>query len=271
MYRLSELMFGSLLASYVLGFIGFVAAYSRPELSAYAGEALAIWDQILVRLPFLLISITYAYITAGFYVFYHSGILTMHQMPLGHISFDFALSLSQALVFGISMIYPMYFPALLAVTLLPAVSRQHQEHRQLVASIWWELYSPVTPKRARQRQGLKHQEALKKFRKEFSRLLKTKDFPLLSVWDSASPLLIVSTLVLIGLNALARFVLLKWIDQKYLLGALPLIICIGVFWRVHKTLGQRASLLYNEMDEMDGQFARLLEALESKENVHGNS
>jgi hypothetical protein len=261
-------MFGSLLASYVLGFIGFVAAYSRPDLALSAGEVLGIWDQVLVRAPFLFISITYAYITAGFYVFYHSGIMTMHQMPLGHISFDFALSLSQALLFGISMIYPMYFPALLAFTLLLAVSRQHQEHRQLVESVWGELYPALEKKDPRRKPP--HPKELKPFRKEFSNLLKNKKFPLLLVWAHSSLVVVVSTFVLIILNAVAKgLVVLKGTDPKYVLGAVPFIIMCGVVLYVHITLGQRASLL-NEMDEMDGQFAQLLGELESKENVHRN-
>jgi len=113
-YRLSELMFGSLLASFVLGFLSFPAAKTNGQITPN-------WSAGVQIAPSLFISIAYAYLTAGLYVSYHAGILTMHHMPLRYISLDFLLALGQGIAFGVSMLFPVLFPGAVGLTILLSV------------------------------------------------------------------------------------------------------------------------------------------------------
>lgn len=108
-YRLSELMFGSLLASYVLGFVGFAAGKIASHPSDYAIPAAGSWEFLqhmltlfVGLLPYLFVSLTYAYATAGLYLSYHTGILLMDHWPFKSLRLDFALALSQAFFLGVS-------------------------------------------------------------------------------------------------------------------------------------------------------------------------
>jgi len=255
-YRLSELMFGSLLAAYVLGFIGFAAVYSLPTKDPSSGEALFLWHLVLFRAPFFFISITYAYVTAGFYVAYHAGIMTMHHMPLKNLRFDFALALSQALLFGIAMLHPMIFPALLGLTLILTVFRQLQEHNSLVESFFNALHPAKTTEEVRTQE-----DRLQLFRRKFSDLLKADRFSLLSGWKAVPKMLLLYALILMGFSAASKLLVSLGIEKTYVLCLVSLLTCSIVVISVHRTLGKRASLLYKKMAAMDTQFTVLLKEL----------
>jgi hypothetical protein len=267
-YRLSELMFGSLLAAYVLGFIGFAAANSQnvsplPVGSFFSWEELyLLWEQALLRAPFFFISITFAYVTAGLYVAYHAGILTMHAMPLGRLSFDFALALSQALLFGISMLYPMAFPFWLGVTLIFASLRQLQEHKELVESFCTELKGTADTGPLRDRKS-RERETLHKFKRTFKQLI--KQYPLLSGWGPMPKLLIISGLVLMLLiTSAGRFMIYIGMEKKWALFSISLLTCSVTVLIVHRILGRRANLLSQRMSDMDDQFNQLLAGLQGR-------
>jgi hypothetical protein len=259
-YRLSELMFGSLLAAYVLGFIGFAAAFSTPGLSSPSGEVIFLTHLALFRAPFCFISIAFAYVTAGFYVSYHAGILTMHHMPLENLRFDFALALSQALLFGISMLHPLLFPAVLGVTLILAVLRQRQEFRALVDSLDIGLHPPPAGVDPRNRKA-HHRESFLKTRTKLRTLLGENRFSLLSVWKEVPKKLLVYAAILIALSISSKILVNRGVERTYVLCAVSLLICVVVVASVHRTLGKRASLLYNKMAEMDDQYEKLLKEL----------
>ncbi len=145
-YRLSELVFGSLLASYVLGFISFASVYVQPSakyhfkpkepgqlISAIAGnDKLALnelagmfsidaTDQglyvnlllktifsinILMIVQQLLISVLFAALTALLYVNYHQSILYL-SADQRKSSIDFILAIAVGISFGVSMIFPL--------------------------------------------------------------------------------------------------------------------------------------------------------------------
>ncbi len=134
-YRLSELMFGSLLAAYVLGFIG---ATTRSSSESRDDLPLDVWlDHFIDRYSwlneietlgtadFVLISIAFSYITAASYVLYHAGILTLPQVPAKSLGTDFAIALSQAVLFGLSILTPRLFPLMISLVFLVALARQH--------------------------------------------------------------------------------------------------------------------------------------------------
>ncbi|MGB7202498.1 MAG: hypothetical protein WBD16_09545 [Pyrinomonadaceae bacterium] len=137
-YRPSELMFGSLLASYILGFIGLIL--SRVGLiDPSPSDPSGFYILVLYAVQYVAISIAFAYLTAGFYLTYHAGILTMHHMPLENLRSDFLLALLQALSFGISMLAPILFPIVVGLILLLAYLRQVREHRRHTKDFFEDL------------------------------------------------------------------------------------------------------------------------------------
>ena len=129
--RLSELVFGSLLASYILGFFA-------SGMSLVGG--LAVWKsyaelysslKLFQILQYLFISVTFSYLTAAYYVTYHNSILTMPQIPPHKLKTDFGLALVQAVLFGFSMIRPEGFFLFVGISLALVFRRQQEVFKQL--------------------------------------------------------------------------------------------------------------------------------------------
>lgn len=185
-YRLSELMFGSLLASYVLGFIGFlVVAVSESRKP----EGMSIVEPIV---QYTSISITYAYLTASMYLSYHAGILTMPHMPLKRLGFDFLLALAISCTFGFSMIYPVTFPCFVGVVSILAFFRQLRESNRLVRALWDEFGGPSEPK------DPKEVHASKVLKDKFAEILRDGRYQELSVWEPAGRTLWFLSLLLVA-------------------------------------------------------------------------
>jgi len=123
-YRLSELIFGSLLASYILGFVSFAAKSPLAQI-----------------LQSLFISVTFCYLTAAYYVTYHNSILTMPHIPNRGLRFDFLIAIFQAVLFGISMLWPKAFLVCLAASLMGVYLRQSIAFAQL-GKLFEETSSP---------------------------------------------------------------------------------------------------------------------------------
>lgn len=127
-YRLSELMFGSLLAAYVLGFIGAVAFASKsPNPSEIS---------FLITLRYLAISLSYVFLTAAMYLSYHFNILANPRFAFARIEGDFVIATSQGVFFGLSIIYPEIYIALLGVNILIASYRQKKEYSEMRDSLY---------------------------------------------------------------------------------------------------------------------------------------
>lgn len=127
-YSLSELVFGSLLASFILGFIGFSA--NILSSSSYGGEI--DWTKVVKVATYLSISGIYTYYTAGLYLFYHTGILTMPSFYLSSAKRDFSLSLLSAVAFGISMLLPYSFLICLSIIMLSSLVIQDVEYKKFI-------------------------------------------------------------------------------------------------------------------------------------------
>jgi hypothetical protein len=190
-YRLSELTFGSILAAYILGFISFAATSitsesrtpivvkSSTSIIVEAGTPVVVesgtpvvesatpiiidyfkptryfWSVVLQVLIYVLISGTFAYLTAGIYMHYHLGILTTPgQVEWSRL--DFTIAVGQAVLFGISMLSPPLFIICVAIVLWLAIWRQGREFSSLAKKFKRELQLeldnkyPSQPKQAKQ-------------------------------------------------------------------------------------------------------------------------
>lgn len=130
-YRLSELVFGSLLASYILGFFGFgIGLVGGTSEWAYYQELFS--SLKLLKLGnYLIISGTFAYLTAAYYVTYHNSILTMPQIASHKLRTDFGIALLQAVLFGLSMLQPDGFLFFVGISLLRVFWRQWDVFKEL--------------------------------------------------------------------------------------------------------------------------------------------
>jgi len=120
-YRLSEAMFASLLASYIIGFAGFVASEWlswRTSTTTITASALA--EPLLAIGNLLAVSVTYAFLTTAIYLNYNTTLLTMASYELKNARRDFPFAVSQGFLFGIAMLCPRLL--LLTVTLIILVS-----------------------------------------------------------------------------------------------------------------------------------------------------
>jgi hypothetical protein len=231
-YRLSELMFGSLLAAYALGFVGAIAAHADEMSKHY------LWGAILLAIQYGCISITFAYLTTSFYLTYHAGILTMPQMPFERLGVDFALSIVQAIFFGISMIQPALFPVLLGINFHVSGKRKNTEYDELAEMLHFEFCK---------RKGRNDPGSFANFRSELAKLLQKKEFQELSGWGPmgidirrAGTIAISVGVIVIGLYYGLELVtyLLKsheqwwWLEAKWTLQ--QVLIAVEVAWATVK-------------------------------------
>jgi len=268
-YRLSELMFGSLLAAYVLGFIGFAAA-GPTRTTAFQGNLSAFYPE---GLTYLCISTTFAYLTSALYISYHVSILTMPHLPLSRLRWDFLVALLQAVLFGLSMLSPVWFPFCTGCVLLAGITRQFWEHRALADWFCRDVFSsnpasPITAARENQRQ----RQELRRFRRSFAAELKQIDD--LSIWQSVPKSTVGAVVLLIG-GGLFVYLRRRWsVEPKIeaLMGQITAWVALVVFlfflFRVNSLLKERAGFLYSgeAIESLDREFNRFYDLLAQRAN-----
>ncbi len=275
-YRLSELMFGSLLAAYVLGFLGIAltrAASLDPPLSPnplsllHADGFKSVLDQLLVPLaPTLFISIAYAYVTAGMYAIYHGAMLTRESLSFTGLRWDFLLSLLHAIFFGCSLLYPFLFPFFLGLTCLIAIWRQSYEFHSLAKSLSDVFYPAASHKS--QYDDRVHTAFVHTLRKCLD---DPEKYHLLRGWARSSYTFKIMTTALTAIPLIAAIIVrfgFSWQEDwvwPIATAVVAFVVCLSVIIRIHPILGQRAGLLYKkEMDAMDNQYHHLLLQLYDK-------
>lgn len=108
-YRLSEAMFASLSAAYVIGFISFIQPL-WPHNHDW-GET-----RFLLTVRYITISAAFAFLTMMIYVVYNTNVLTLFSYELRNGSRDFVFCVSQGVFFGLAMAWPGFLiSALLTV------------------------------------------------------------------------------------------------------------------------------------------------------------
>jgi hypothetical protein len=165
-YRLSELMFGSLLASYCLGFVGAIAAALGSQLSEHGPLGVG-----LLATQYICVSVMFTYLTTSFYLTYHVGILTLPKMPFDSIGRDFRIAVFQAVFFGLSLLQPALFPILLAMNIFISGRRKNEEYKRVED----DLFNHSCPRNRRDESS-----DLPRFRKALESHMRNK--PRLSVW-----------------------------------------------------------------------------------------
>jgi hypothetical protein len=274
-YRLSESMFGSLLASYVVGFIGLIAAQLAGPNS--------VMRILLPSIQYASISVAFAYLTISLYLSYHGGILTMH-LPLSRLGFDFFLSLAQPFVFGFSMLFPGCFLVLLGLLLLAVSYRQYKGHKELAKSFFDRICESSIEEKTTREEGKENA-----FRKGFADLLKREDYNALSGWKPVNKWVVILSIIccIVGLvvwyltsGVLPKNLWLRqgwhlpenWLRAHLLITAQSMLVGGCLIWRGHKILKDRATFLYvrkrslvpgeEETNLMDQQFLQLLDAID---------
>lgn len=116
-YRLSELVFGSLLAAYILGFLAFIAPYVQP-FQGSQGDCfivginfgsflhLSACNDLTKIAQYLVNSLIFSIYTALIYLIYHQSISYISTNYQESYS-DFLTALWVGVFFGLSMLFPM--------------------------------------------------------------------------------------------------------------------------------------------------------------------
>jgi hypothetical protein len=133
-YRLSELVFGSLMATYVLGFVMFGASVGGAAgvtldvmydplgwFHLKASKTIKFWTFIAYLFNFLLFSV----LTAVIYFQYHQ-VLLFRAADLRNAYWDFLIALSLGAFFGMAMIAPAYTLSIFGVVLLVIFFKLHK-------------------------------------------------------------------------------------------------------------------------------------------------
>ncbi len=123
-YRISELVFGGLLASYILGFVSVGVVESTSPNSTP-------WQIFFNTLVYLIICCSFSFLTAALYSVYHNSILTMPNVRISDLTTDFSIAISQAVFFGIAIIWPSSFLICLGASLLLVLWRQKVKFQAL--------------------------------------------------------------------------------------------------------------------------------------------
>ncbi len=170
-YRLSELMFGSLLAAYILGFVGAIAAAQGLQLSLHGPLGVG-----LLATQYICVSIMFTYLTTSFYLTYHVGILTLPKLPFDSIGGDFRIAVFQAVFFGLSLLQPALFPVLLGLNIFISGHRKNKEYKRVEE----DLFNHSCPRKRRD-----DSSDLPRFRKALTKYLRNNSR--LSPWAPIGP------------------------------------------------------------------------------------
>jgi hypothetical protein len=98
-------------------------------------EQLDSWVPLIRLMDAMAISAIFALMTACYYITYHHTVLTMPHIPEGNLRVDFLIAISQAGLFGLSIIFPKAFPIFLGISLYQVARRQWRLHLDLALAL----------------------------------------------------------------------------------------------------------------------------------------
>lgn len=218
-YRLSESVFGSLLASYILGFIGAVAVYlqspekfritslsqkalqevlSTPKLtvqdlaqlfgvervsddaSINTLSRITLFPDSAIILQYLLISFLFSIFTAVVYFNYHQSILYLSS-DQRKSSLDFLLSVLIGVCFGGALLFPMFVMFALGLLTLSTLFRK----RALLKEYWRYIMDEMHLVAVSSYKGTEKKQAEQAAMREVASALKGSDNVVLQTWGES--------------------------------------------------------------------------------------
>src|ERR1035437_4438865 len=274
-YRISELVFGSLLAAYILGFV------SVGTSQLHSADA-AFYKTFCDALVYMSICCSFSFLTAALYSVYHHSILTMPNVPISDLTTDFLIAISQAVFFGISIIWPSAFFICLGLLLLLVFMRQEIKFRAL-AKFYYNRLGVVNTTASTTENSVRDDS--KKIPRKFHDLFqeKLKPIKLLDGWGpvKAPQYAYAVVLILLGigilliywikpLSALINATPPKWTDVvefKVIRGIVYPIVGLIFFVRTKKILQEKSTALddwgQKNIEKMDAPAAELARAVKN--------
>lgn len=156
-YRLSEAMFASLLATYIIGFISFLGPIwetarwetvgwgteepgteepGTEEAGTDEGETeeeVKLYECVFHTVSLLSVSLVFSFMTAAIYLIYNMSILTMASYDERVGSRDFVFAVSQGLLFGFAIVFPWGLAIAAGALLIVGIIIKYIEHGRLVS------------------------------------------------------------------------------------------------------------------------------------------
>ncbi len=140
-YRLSELVFGSLLAAYVLGFVSVVFTLVQSKNSGGTYFFLlsfwraSDWLTMVTCVQYLLNSVTFSVLTAFFYFTYQQSVLHLDN-DYRKSYLDFVWAGAVGVLFGITMVFPYTSLSVFGAMILGAIFYKSKRFKE-----FWKIIS----------------------------------------------------------------------------------------------------------------------------------
>jgi hypothetical protein len=133
-YTLSEAVFASLLAAYLVGFASSISGVKIPD-SYVALPWLGMGLKLLLLIQLALVSLSFALLTTSLYIKYHMAILTMPTYNLDKLLRDFFFAVFPAIGFGFCLYCPPMLVAFVVFLLVFGIYIQRTEAERLTAKL----------------------------------------------------------------------------------------------------------------------------------------
>ena len=135
LFRLSESLFGSLLAAYIIGSVSLTRGIKAPTIDGYTPGWISAYPEAFRCLPFLqvaVICLSFAFATTGIYLGYHTTILPMPTYRMEKMHREFLFAAFQAIFFGIAIYLPFLLFPLVGLLALWCLGARRGENARLV-------------------------------------------------------------------------------------------------------------------------------------------
>ena len=262
-YRLSEAMFASLLATYIIGFVSFLAPIWEGAPPILKRDPIESLQAIGETLNLLSVSLVFSFMTASIYLKYNMSVLTMPSYDQYLGSRDFSFAVIQGLFFGASIVYPPLLSFWCGVLLLISIVIQFAEHNALV-----EVFNQVLIKRKPDRHA---PEALKSFERKVVKFIQNSiresGFP---EWECVKLRDFIIPILLVVLGVAATAAGQRWQAASLLFSVgLNVILCAVLVFVAYRTISKSAGFFKRDDDGTyppDQKFKDLVHQIESFNN-----
>jgi hypothetical protein len=274
--RLSEAVFGSLLAAFILGFVGFVAVYLQsagrigsPTELAQGVDTLArvsLYPDGIVMLQYLAISVQFSFYTALMYFNYHQSIMYLSS-DQRKTAVDFIISVVIGLLYGISMLFPLATIFCIGVVTTAVLFRKYSLLRPYwlhLAHQLGKIQIDLDPTR-----GTSQSEDKRHGRRAVAKALLAKDnSPVLRSWGSSGGILAWAVACIMWVGPLAgwayaRYYNVQWASDQTIMANTAVIGIVAAFlfvalWRATMAMPSKQE---DEAEKLDDELDQVLNKL----------